>query len=165
MAPYHNPPKLKINSRIKGLGVFCFSLCASTYEAIRIYRRRFQPSQYLDHPYMMVCLKVIAAESDGEAEFLSTSMKQFFLNIVRGTQNPLQPPVENMDELWSPAEKEMSSKMTSVTLMGSKDTVRNQLSRFQKLHNVDEIMAVSYIYDEDKQILSYGIFKEVVDGK
>jgi luciferase family oxidoreductase group 1 len=133
-------------------------------EAIRIYRRRFQPSQYLQEPYMMVCLNVIAAETDEEAELLSTSMNQFFLNIVRGTQNPLQPPVENMDELWSPAEKEMSSKMISVTLMGSKDTVRKQLTRFQDLFNVDEIMAVSYIYDEGKQKRSYEIFKEVIDG-
>ncbi|MFZ3589991.1 LLM class flavin-dependent oxidoreductase [Bacillus sp. DJP31] len=134
-------------------------------EAIRIYRRRFQPSQYLDSPYMMVCLNVMAAESDEEAELLSTSMKQFFLNIVRGTQNPLQPPVDNMDELWSPAEKEMSAKMTNATLMGSKDTVRQQLNRFQELYNVDEIMAVSYIYDQDKQKRSYEIFKEVVDGQ
>ncbi|WP_456275119.1 LLM class flavin-dependent oxidoreductase [Bacillus sp. AK128] len=134
-------------------------------EAIQIYRRRFKPSQYLEKPYMMVCLNVIAADTDDEAEVLSTSMKQFFLNIVRGTQNPLQPPVDNMDNIWSPAEKEMSSKMTSVTLMGSKDTVRKQFTRFQELYNVDEIMAVSYIFDEEKQKRSYEIFKQVVDGK
>ncbi|MBM7662154.1 luciferase family oxidoreductase group 1 [Bacillus mesophilus] len=134
-------------------------------EAIRIYRRRFQPSQYLDQPYMMVCLNVIAAESDAEAELLSTSMQQFFVNVVRGTQNPLQPPVNHMDELWSPAEKEMSSKMTSVTLKGSKDTIRQQLTRFQNLYNVDEIMAVSYIFDEDQQKRSYKILKEVVNGE
>jgi luciferase family oxidoreductase group 1 len=134
-------------------------------EAIRIYRRRFKPSKYLEQPYMIVCLNVIAAEKDEEAELLSTSMQQFFLNVVRGTQNPLQPPVENMDELWSIPEKEMSTKMTSVTLKGSKDTVRKQFLRFQELYNVDEVMAVSYIYDEEKQKRSYEIFKEVVNGK
>lgn len=134
-------------------------------EAIRIYRRQFKPSKYLDKPYMMVCLNVIAAESDEEAELLSTSMKQFFLNIVRGTQNPLQPPVEDMDQIWTPAEKEMSSKMSSVTLLGSKQTITKQLTRFQELFNVEEIMAVSYIYDRNKQKRSYEIFKEVVDGR
>jgi luciferase family oxidoreductase group 1 len=42
-------------------------------EAISIYRERFQPSQYLDKPYMIVCLNVIAAETDLEAEMLSHS--------------------------------------------------------------------------------------------
>lgn len=134
-------------------------------EAISIYRNRFQPSEYLDKPYMMVCLNVIAAESDEEANLLSSTMQQFFLNVVRGSQNPLQPPVENMDELWSPMEEQMAASMSSVTLKGSKDTVRQQLTRFQGIYDVDEIMAVSYIYDPDKQKRSYEILKEVVDGK
>ncbi|MGF6948993.1 luciferase family oxidoreductase group 1 [Neobacillus sp. B4I6] len=133
-------------------------------EAISIYRSRFQPSEYLDKPYMMVCLNVIAAETDEEAQFLSTTMQQFFLNVVRGTQNPLQPPVENLDELWNPMEKEMAASKQSVTLIGSKETVRQQLTKFQDYYNVDELMAVSYIYDTEKQKRSYEILKEVVDG-
>ncbi|WML53110.1 LLM class flavin-dependent oxidoreductase [Neobacillus sp. PS3-12] len=134
-------------------------------EAISIYRERFQPSQYLDKPYMIVCLNVIAAETDHEAEKLSTTMQQFFLNVVRGSQNPLLPPVENMDELWSPMEKEMAESMSSVTLLGSKKTIHQKLLAFQEKYNVDEIMAVSYIFDPDKQKRSYEIFKEVADGK
>ncbi|MEY2196265.1 LLM class flavin-dependent oxidoreductase [Neobacillus sp. BF23-41] len=133
-------------------------------EAISIYRSRFQPSEYLDKPYMMVCLNVIAAETDEEAQFLSTTMQQFFLNVVRGTQNPLQPPVENLDELWNSMEKEMAASKQSVTLIGSKETVRQQLTKFQDHYNVDELMAVSYIYDTEKQKRSYEILKEVVDG-
>lgn len=140
---------------------------APTYmeDAIRIYKHRFQPSQYLDKPYMMVGLNVIASDTDEEAAFLSTSMQQFFLNIVRGTQNPLQPPVENMDDIWNPMEKEMAAKMSSMGFFGSKETVRRQLTRFQELYNVDEVIAVSYIFDEEKQKRSYEIFKEVTEGK
>ncbi|RSK43685.1 LLM class flavin-dependent oxidoreductase [Bacillus canaveralius] len=134
-------------------------------EAIRIYRERFEPSEYLDKPYMMVCLNLIAAESDEEAKLLQTTTHQFFLNVVRGTQTPLQPPVENLDELWSPQEKEMATSMSSVTLLGSKDSIREQLIAFQEKYNVDEIMAVSYIFDPDKQKRSYQILKEVVEGK
>ncbi|MDT8861381.1 LLM class flavin-dependent oxidoreductase [Alkalihalobacillus sp. MEB130] len=134
-------------------------------EAISIYRKQFQPSAYLDAPYMMVCLNVIAAETDEEARFEETTMQQFFLNVVRGTQSPLSPPVHNMDDIWSMPEKEMAKSMSSVTLVGSKDSIREQLTRFQEKYNVDEIMAVSYIYDEGKQKRSYEIFKEVVDGR
>jgi luciferase family oxidoreductase group 1 len=134
-------------------------------EAIKIYRDRFQPSEYLDKPYMMVCLNVIAAESDEEAKYLQTTMQQFFLNVVRGSRNPLQPPVESMDGIWNPMEEEMSKSMSSVTLLGSKETIRQQLESFQEFYAVDEIMAVSYIYDPEKQKRSYEIFKEVVEGK
>ncbi len=134
-------------------------------EAISIYRAKFKPSKYLDQPYMMVCLNVIAAETDEEAKLLSTTMDQFFLNVVRGTQKPLSPPIESMDGIWSPMEAEMATSMASVTLLGSKDTVRQQLTDFQEKYNVDEIMAVSYIFDPAKQKRSYEILKEVVDGK
>src|SRR5690606_3708545 len=48
-------------------------------QAIELYRTRFQPSEYLDKPYMMVCLNVIAAETDEEARKEYTSLQQFFL--------------------------------------------------------------------------------------
>ncbi len=134
-------------------------------EAISIYRSRFQPSEYLDKPYMMVCLNVIAADSDKEARREQTTMQQFFLNVVRGTQNPLRPPVESMENIWQPHEKEMALSMSSVTLLGSKESIREQLTGFQEKYNVDEIMAVSYIFDPEKQKRSYEILKEVVDEK
>jgi len=137
----------------------------SMEQAISIYRNRFKPSQYLDSPYMMVCLNVIAAESDEEARKESTTMQQFFLNVVRGTQSFLKPPIDTMDGIWSFQEEQVAESMTSVTLMGDKNTIRKQLISFQEKYNVDEIMAVSYIYDQEKQKRSYEILKEVVDGK
>ena len=134
-------------------------------EAISIYRSRFQPSEYLESPYMIVCLNVVGAESVEEAKYESTTMQQFFLNVVRGSQNPLSPPVENMDSLWSLPEKEMAKSMSSVTLLGDKDSIREQLSSFQEKYNVDELMAVSYIFDPEKQKRSYEILREVVEGK
>lgn len=132
-------------------------------EAIDIYRRQFQPSQYLEKPYMIVGINVIAAETDDEAKKLSTTMQQFFLNVVRGSQNPLRPPVDDMDVLWNPAEKNIAMTMSSVTLLGSKESIRRQLSDFREKNAVEEIMAVSYIFDQEKQKRSYEILKEVAD--
>ncbi|WP_062106417.1 LLM class flavin-dependent oxidoreductase [Bacillus niameyensis] len=132
-------------------------------DAIKIYRSEFQPSEYLSQPYMMVCLNVVAAETDEEAKLESTTMQQFFLNVVRGSQMKLSPPVENMDDIWNEQEKAVASNMSSVTFIGSKETVRAQLNEFQNKYNVDEIMAVSYIFDPEKQRRSYEIFKEIVD--
>ncbi|MEH7886908.1 LLM class flavin-dependent oxidoreductase [Bacillus sp. JJ1609] len=134
-------------------------------QAISIYRNRFQPSEYLDSPYMMVCVNVVAAETDEEAKKEYTTTQQFFLNVVRGSQTPMQPPVDSMDHLWNEQEKEVASSMSSVALIGSKETVKAQLTAFQEMYNVDELMAVSYIFNPEKQKRSYQIFKEIVDGK
>ncbi|WP_071393989.1 LLM class flavin-dependent oxidoreductase [Bacillus tuaregi] len=133
--------------------------------AISIYREKFQPSEYLKKPYMMVCLNVIAADTNEEAKYLATSLDQFFLNVVKSSSMPLSPPVENMDQYWTPMEKGMVESMTSAILLGSKDTIRKQLMNFQELYAVDELMAISYIFDEEKQKRSYEILKEVVDER
>ena len=134
-------------------------------EAISIYRKQFKPSEYLDDPYMIVCLNVIAASSDEEAKFEMTTMQQFFLNVVRGSQTPLLPPVEDMDSVWTPQEKAMALSMSSMTFVGSKDSVREQFVNFQEKVQADEIMVVTYMFDPAKQKRSYQLFKEVADGE
>ncbi|CAM3957065.1 LLM class flavin-dependent oxidoreductase [Alkalicoccus chagannorensis] len=139
---------------------------APTYmeQAIDIYRSRFEPSDVLDQPHMMVCANLIGAETDAEAEKEMTSLHQFFLNVIRGTQNPLQPPVDSMEGLWTPPEAAAAQQMTSVSFVGSKDTIAKQLEEFQERFAVDEIMAVSYMYDTEKQKQAYTMLKEITSG-
>lgn len=150
-----------------GLPYFFASHFAPTYmeEAISIYRKEFKPSKYLEAPYMGICLNVVASESNEEAEREFTTLQQLFLNIVRGHSQPLLPPVDNMDEHWTSQEKEAVSSMIRVTFKGDKQSVRNQFIEFQEKYDVDEIMAVTYIYDKEKQKRSYEILQEIVDGK
>lgn len=130
-------------------------------EAFTIYRNLFTPSQYLKEPYVMAGMNVIAAETDEEAELLATTLHMMFLSITRNARLPLQPPNDNMDAIWSPQEKMMALSRTTAGLIGSKETITEQLSEFQKEYNVDEIIAVSYIFDREKQKKSYEILKEV----
>src|SRR5207253_6788570 len=52
--------------------------------ALQLYRENFKPSLQLSEPYVMVGVNVVAADSDGEARRLFTSLQQQFLNIIRG---------------------------------------------------------------------------------
>lgn len=133
-------------------------------EAIAIYKQNFTPSHYLAEPYMGVCVNVIAAETDEVAAKELTTLQQFFLNVVRGTSNPLMPPVDSMDGLWNIHEQMNVEATLEMTFSGSKATVKKQLIDFQEKYDVNEIMAVTYMYDQQKQIRSYEILKEIVDG-
>ena len=59
----------------------------------------------LQEPYTMLGINVIAAETDEKAAWLATSLQMQFLNISKGISTQLQPPIENIDSIWSPYER------------------------------------------------------------
>ena len=53
--------------------------------------------------------------------------------------------------------------MTACSLIGSPESVEFQLKQLRERVHFDEIMAVSYIFDEQKQAQSYTMLKSIVD--
>src|SRR5699024_9899316 len=131
-------------------------------DAFKIYEREFEPSDQLSEPYKITCLNVICADTDEAANYLNTTMSQFVLNIIRGSRQKLQPPVDDMEGLWSPQEQQAVESRFPVAMLGSEETVLEKLRLFQNQYHVDEIMAVSYIYDTHAQHASYDIWERVV---
>lgn len=131
--------------------------------ALKIYREGFRPSATLKEPYVMACVNAVAADTDEEANRLSTSLYAFFLNVVRGTSFPLQPPVDDLSILWSEAEKNAVMQMLRYNFAGSKATVEKHLGEFVNQTRVDEIMVVSNIYDHTARIRSYELLSQIND--
>lgn len=131
--------------------------------AVAIYRQQFKPSSVLAKPYFILCLNVIAAETDAEAELLATSQQRFFLNVVRNTRLPLQPPKAIATGEIEAHEQQVLDSMTACTLLGSPASVANQLDELQRIIKADEMMAVTYIYDQQKQLDSYRLFKQIAE--
>jgi len=93
--------------------------------ALQIYRSRFKPSEQLDRPYAMVGVNIIAADSDNEARRLATTQQMSFTNIFRGARGLSQPPIDDIESYWSPAEKAQAMSMLARSIVGSPDTVRS----------------------------------------
>jgi luciferase family oxidoreductase group 1 len=129
--------------------------------ALEIYREKFQPSPQLDRPYAMAGLNVVAAETDEAARRLFTSHQQAFTNLQRGRPGPYAPPIDDIDQYWSPAEKAGASRMLAYSVVGSPDTVREGVERFVADTGVDELMIVSAIYDHAARVRSYEILADV----
>jgi luciferase family oxidoreductase group 1 len=134
---------------------------AQLLTALRIYREEFKPSQYLEKPYTLACVNIVAADTDAEAEKLVTSLYQLFKGIVTGKRKLLQPPVDSMDGIWDDYEEAQASQMLACTFVGSKDTVKTDLQRFIDQTQIDEIMASSHIYDHQARLRSYELMAEV----
>ena len=133
--------------------------------ALEIYRNAFEPSDELQNPLAMLAINVIAAETDDEAWFLASSQFQSFLRLIRGTPGQLQPPVENMDELWSPQEKAIVESRLGGSIIGSPATVEAQLERILEATKADELMINAMIFDHQARLRSYEIVAELLKNK
>lgn len=130
--------------------------------ALDIYRTKFKPSKQLDHPYAMVGVNVVAADTDEEARHLFTTVQQSFTNLVRGTGGKLQPPINDIEDYWTSAEKHHASRMLKYSIVGSPETVKKELENFVELTGADELMVVTSLYDHTARIRSYEIVADLV---
>lgn len=132
--------------------------------ALHVYRTNFNPSKQLDKPYVMPCINVVAADTDEEAEWLSTSLKQMFMGVVTGERKPMPPPVEDMNKVWNLQQRAAVQRMLSCTFVGSKETIKPKLIEFLDETGADEIMVASYLYDHEERIKSHRLFAELMQG-
>lgn len=132
--------------------------------AFNIYRQNFEPSQYCAEPCIIACINGVAAETSEEAHKISTTLFQAFINIIRNDRKPFAPPVDDMDNIWSPMEKTMVLQKLRYTFIGNQSEIEEQLKSFQEKFNVNELMINSHIYDHQKRLDSYTIFRKAKDA-
>lgn len=132
-------------------------------EALNLYHAGFDPSKQQEKPYVMLGVNIILADTEEEAQYISTSQKQSFANLRRGTKKKLQPPIEDIDSYWSPDEKMMAKHMLHFSFVGTKESVKPQLEKFIERYRPDELMVVTTIYDLEKRIKSLKYLSEILD--
>jgi luciferase family oxidoreductase group 1 len=136
---------------------------AMMMQAAEIYRARFEPSEQLQHPHLMLGFNVFAADTDAEAQLLATSMQQAFVNLRSGRPSQLPPPLAGYDAQLPPAAKAMLADVLSCSAIGSPETVRSALSEFIKRTKPDELMITSQIFDHTARVHSFEIAAQVRD--
>lgn len=151
---------------ILGLPFAFASHFAPTYlhSALKLYRETFQPSGALKEPYALACVNVVAADTDKEANYLATSFYQLAMGIIHGSTKPLQPPVHNMDAIWSDYEKAAILQMMQYTCIGAPVTVKEKLQKFLDETQVNEIMITSHIFNHAARLHSYEIVSNLWKG-
>ena len=132
-----------------------------TLPALDLYRRNFRPSEVLSEPYAMVALNVFAADTDEEAQRISTSQHQSFLSLIRGTPRKIQPPVDDMDAVWTPQEKAMVNSRLGGSIIGGPEKARRELEEFVERTAADELIINAMIFDNSARLRSYEIVADI----
>jgi alkanesulfonate monooxygenase SsuD/methylene tetrahydromethanopterin reductase-like flavin-dependent oxidoreductase (luciferase family) len=125
--------------------------------AIEMYRSGFRPSRNLAKPYVMLGFNVFAAESEGQAKFLATSMQQAFVNLRSGRPSQLQAPSEGYIEGLGVQERAILDQVLSCASIGTPETVRADLHNFVKRTGANELMITSQIFDHAARLRSFEI--------
>jgi luciferase family oxidoreductase group 1 len=148
----------------KGLPYAFASHFASTYltQALTIYKQEFQPSEFLDQPYTIAGINAYIADTNEEAEKLFTSLIRMFMGVLTGAKDPLYPPTEMTEELKDWFQHPTLHQMLKYSFVGSKETVKNQIQAFLDQTQVNELIAVSTMYDINDRIKSARLFAEIM---
>jgi luciferase family oxidoreductase group 1 len=129
-------------------------------EAIEMYRTEFTPSQYLDAPYVMVGVPLVAAETDAQARYLTTSSFQRQVKLIRRQPIFVPPPVDSMVGIWSEAEKFLVDSRMAIAVIGGPERVRQKLAQLLETTSADELIFVSDLYDHALRLRSFEIAAE-----
>ena len=148
----------------KGLPYAFASHFATTHlmNALEIYRDEFHATTDLAKPYVMAGVNIIIADTDEEAEALSTSLIKMILGIFTGKRDFVQPPTAMNDEFREILEHPQIHQMLKYSFIGSKATVKAQVQDFMEQTKADELIAVTNIYDVKDRIRSYELFAEIM---
>jgi luciferase family oxidoreductase group 1 len=134
---------------------------ADLVPAIALYRERFRPSQYLDKPYLMLGLNVVAADTDVEAQRLFTSVQQAVINLRSGRPGRLPPPIDNIDAILDGRAQMILDRVLECAVVGSRESVATGLKDFIAAHRPDELMLTAQLFDHAKRLRSFEIVSQI----
>ena len=133
---------------------------AQMMQALAVYRERYRPSDDHPAPYVILGVNVVAADTDDEARFLASSGRQAFASLRRGTPIKLPPPSREYEKDVPPFGQLPLDEVTSVAVVGSRETVARGLRTFAESTQTNELMIVSHIYDHAARVRSLAITAE-----
>ena len=80
---------------------------------------------------------------------------------MRGTRGQLQPPIDDIETYWTPAEKAHASRMLACSFVGSRaDGAPTGSTRFIAETGADELIVAAAIYDHAARLRSYEILAQ-----
>lgn len=127
---------------------------------MRDYRRNYRPSDRGPAPCALLCVFVIAAKTEEEAERLAASIALRRLNMDHGVNAP----VPNHDEAraypYTEADRRRLAHHRRRVVLGTPERVRKQLLALQEAFQADELMAITITGDYETRLESYELLAE-----
>jgi len=131
--------------------------------AMDYYYTHFQPSPFLQQAKTNVCVFVVCAETQEEAEELALSQDMWLLGIEKGADTRI-PTIEEAKSIsLTTADRLKIQENRSRMIIGTPQRVKAELLRLSEIYKCDEFMIITNIYDFHDKINSYTLLaKELI---
>jgi luciferase family oxidoreductase group 1 len=130
--------------------------------ALEIYRNEFEPSETLTKPYVVAGINVIIADTDEEAEHLSTSYYTRVIGILTGNRGQLDAPFKMTEQFRETIQQAAVQQMTKYAFIGTKETVKKGIKNFITKTQVDELIVLTNVYSSEVRMNSYKQFADIM---
>jgi luciferase family oxidoreductase group 1 len=121
----------------------------------RAYRERFRPSARESAPAALVCVFVICAEDDAQAERLAASIDLRRLHMALNLDTPVPTLAEAEQHVYAEEERRYVRAQRERAVIGGPDTCRRELDALAERYAVDEVMALTITGDYATRLRSY----------
>jgi luciferase family oxidoreductase group 1 len=127
----------------------------NTLAAVAAYRNAFRPSEQLERPYLMLGVAVVCADTEQHARWLAGSSRLAFVRLRTGRPGRLPTPEEADAYTFTPQERELIKTWQFSVVVGTPDTVRQQLDDLAQRTEADELIITTMVHDPAERLRSY----------
>ncbi|MDH4039996.1 MAG: LLM class flavin-dependent oxidoreductase [Gammaproteobacteria bacterium] len=129
---------------------------------IGLYKSRFQPSAMQPEPYAILATSVFCADSEEQARALQLTYDLNLFRFFSGQSNGLSlTPQQALAYPVGPREHAFIASRQDSRAAGTPQQVREQVEQLARLHDADEIMAVTNMYYFEDRKHSFKLLKQV----
>lgn len=122
---------------------------------MRDFKRRYQPSPREPQPQALVCVFVVCADTQAQAERLAQSIDLRRLNMDYGVNAPV-PTLEEAERYpYTNADRQRIAQQRRRVVLGTPDAVRQRLLEIQAEFEADELMVITITGDYETRLHSY----------
>lgn len=132
------------------------------HHAISHYKGNFQPSKYLDRPYVMMGISAFIADNQEHAQFIASSQRKSVIDLRTGAPKPLAKPIDGYYESLNELQRSILSQVMAYSIIGTKDQAKPWLDNLIKQTGVDEIIVDSRIHNIEDRIKSYEYIADIL---
>lgn len=119
------------------------------------YAEKFQPSDVLQKPQANICVGVICAETQAEADRLGLSRGLWRVMLEKGALGPYPSPEEAEAYPYTEDDQRIAERGKRMGIIGDPKSARAQLEQIALENGVDEIMIVTICHDFNARLKSY----------
>ena len=130
--------------------------------AFAAYRNAFVPSEHFPGPRTILCLSVICAPTDEEAQFLGISQAVNWARFVTGEQRQLTSPEKAMEHQLTPQQQQVIEQQSSLWLVGSPEQMAEAITTRAREAGADEVMITTTIHSYELRRRSYKLLAEAL---